>query len=75
MARQTLYVGVAVWSALFCRPAKTSVKVFDITATMCEAIGSILINDVIHCRNKSGAITGCIDPLSTFAKLAVSFLK
>jgi len=75
MARQTLYAGVAVWSALFCRLAKTSFEVFDITVTMCGAIGSILINDVIHCRDKSGAIAGCIDPLSTSAKLAVSFLK
>jgi hypothetical protein len=49
--------------------------VFDITATMCGAVGSVLINDVIHCRNKSGAIAGCIDPLSTSSKLAVSLLK
>jgi hypothetical protein len=64
-----------VRSALFCWPAKTSVKVSDITATMCGAIGSILIKDVIHCRDKSGAIAGCVDPLSTSSKLAVSFLK
>jgi hypothetical protein len=75
MARQTLYVGVAVSSPLFCRPGKTSFEVFDITVTMCGAIGSILINDVIHCRDKSGAIAGCIDPLSASAKLAISFLK
>jgi hypothetical protein len=49
--------------------------VFDITATMCGVIGSILINDVIHCRDKNGAIAGCIDPLSTSSKLAVLFLK
>jgi hypothetical protein len=75
VARRTLYVRVGVWSALFCWPAKTSLKVFDITATMCGAIGSILINDVIHCRNKSCVIAGCIDPLLTSSKLAVSFLK
>jgi hypothetical protein len=49
--------------------------VFDITATMCGVIRSILINDVIHCRDKSGAIAGCVDPLSTSSKLAVSFLR
>jgi hypothetical protein len=64
-----------VRSALFCWPAKTSVKVLDITATMCRVIGSILIYDVIHCRDKSGAIAGWVDPLSTSSKLAVSFLK
>ena len=57
------------------RPAKTSVKVFDISETACGAIGSILVNDVIHCRDKSGDIAGCVERLSTSSKLAVSLLK
>ena len=57
------------------RPAKTSVKVFDIAETACGAIGSILVNDVIHCRNTGGDIAGCVDRLSTSSKLAVSLLK
>ena len=57
------------------RPAKTTVKVFDISETSCSAIGSILVNDVIHCRDKSGDIAGCVDRLSTSSKLAVSLLK
>jgi hypothetical protein len=57
------------------RPAKTSVKVFDIAETACNAIGSILVNDVIHCRNPSGDVAGCVDRLSTSSKLAVSLLK
>ena len=57
------------------RPAKTSVKVFDIPETTCNAIGSILVNDVIHCRDASGDVTGCIDRLSTSSKLAVSLMK
>jgi hypothetical protein len=57
------------------RPAKTSVKVFDISETACGAIGSILVNDVIHCRNPSGDVAGCVDRLSTSSKLAVSLLK
>jgi len=57
------------------RPAKTSVKVFDIPETACNAIGSILVNDVIHCRDASGDVTGCIDRLSTLSKLAVSLMK
>jgi hypothetical protein len=57
------------------RPAKTSVKVFDISETACGAIGSILVNDVIHCRDKSGDLAGCVERLSTSSKLAVSLLK
>jgi hypothetical protein len=57
------------------RPAKTSVKVFDIAETPCGAIGSILVNDVIHCRSPSGDVAGCVDRLSTSSKLAVSLLK
>src|SRR5262244_3752198 len=57
------------------RPAKTSVKVFDISETACSAIGSILVNDVIHCRDASGDVTGCVDRLSTSSKLAVSLMK
>jgi len=57
------------------RPSKTSVKVFDIPETTCGAIGSILVNDVIHCRNASGDVAECIDRLSTSSKLQVSLLK
>jgi hypothetical protein len=57
------------------RPAKTSVKVFDISETACGATGSILVNDVIHCRDKSGDLAECVDRLSTSSKLAVSLLN
>jgi hypothetical protein len=57
------------------RPAKTSVKVFDIPETTCGAIGSILVNDVIHCRDPSGDVAECIDRLSTSSKLSVSLMK
>ena len=57
------------------RQAKTSVKVFEISETACSAIGSILVNDVIHCRDKSGDVAGCVDRLSTSSKLAVSLSK
>jgi hypothetical protein len=57
------------------RPAKTNVKVFDIAETACSAIGSILVNDVIHCRDQTGDVAGCVDRLTTSSKLAVSLLK
>src|SRR5271169_3516763 len=57
------------------RPAKTSVKVFDVSETMGGAIGGILVDDVIHCRDKSEDIAGCVERLSTSSKLAVSLSK
>ena len=57
------------------RPAKTNVKVFDIAETACSSIGSILVNDVIHCRDQTGDVAGCVDRLTTSSKLAVSLLK
>jgi hypothetical protein len=57
------------------RPAKTMLKVFDIAEAACSAIGSNLVNDVIHCRDASRNIAGCVDRLSTSSKLAVSLLK
>jgi hypothetical protein len=57
------------------RPAKTSVKAFEIAETTCGAIGSILLNDVIHCRDPSGDVADCIDRLSTSSKLPVSLVK
>ena len=57
------------------RPAKTSVKVFGIAEAACGTIGSIPVNDVIHCRDASGDVAGCVDRLSTSSKLAVSLSK
>jgi hypothetical protein len=57
------------------RVAKTTVKIFDISETACGTIGSILVNDVIHCRDASGDVAGCIDRVYTSSKLAVSLLK
>jgi hypothetical protein len=55
--------------------AKTSVKVFDITDTPCAGIGSILVNDVVDCRDAKGAVPDCIDRVSASSKLAVSLSK
>ncbi|HYZ39005.1 MAG TPA: Tat pathway signal sequence domain protein [Stellaceae bacterium] len=57
------------------RAAKTSVKVFDITDTPCAGIGSILVNDVVDCRDAKGAVADCIDRVSASSKLAVSLSK
>lgn len=57
------------------RPAKTIVKVFDIPQTACGAIGSILVNDVIHCRDASGDVADCVDRISTSSRLPVTLSK
>jgi hypothetical protein len=57
------------------RPEKTMVKVFDIAGTACGAIGSILVNDVLHCRDASGDVAGCVDRITTSSKLPVALSK
>jgi hypothetical protein len=57
------------------RSAKTSVKVFDIVDTGCGAIGSVLLNDVLDCRDVNGNVPDCVQRVSTSSKLAVSLSK
>jgi hypothetical protein len=57
------------------RPAKTMVKVFDIPQTACSGIGSILVNDVIHCHDATGDLPGCVDRVTTSSKLPVALSK
>ncbi len=57
------------------RPAKIMVKVFDIPQTACSGIGSILVNDVLHCRDAKGDVAGCVDRLTTSSKLPVALSK
>ena len=58
------------------RAEKTSVKVFDIPETPCSGIGSILVNDVLDCRDGAGgAVADCVGRVATASKLPVSLLK
>ena len=57
------------------RSGKTNVKVFDIVDTDCAAIGSMLVNDVLDCRDANGNIPDCVQRVSTSSKLAVSLSK
>jgi hypothetical protein len=57
------------------RPDKTMVKIFDIPETGCGAIGSILVNEVLHCRDVSGDVAGCVDRVKTSSKLPVTLSK
>ena len=57
------------------RPTKTIVKVFDIPQTACGDIGSILVNDVMRCRDVSGDVADCVDRIRTSSKLPVTLSK
>jgi nitroreductase len=57
------------------RAAKTGVKVFEIADTACAAIGRMLLNDVVDCRDAKGIVSDCIDRVSTSSKIAVSLMK
>jgi hypothetical protein len=57
------------------RAQKTTVKVFDIADTGCKAIGSMLLNEVLDCRDSSGDIPDCVQRVSTSSKLPVSLSK
>ena len=57
------------------RSGKTNVKVFDIVDTGCGAIGSVLVNDVLDCRDANGNVPDCVQRVSTSSKLAVSLSK
>ena len=57
------------------RSGKTNVKVFDIVDTGCGGIGSVLVNDVLDCRDANGNVPDCVQRVSTSSKLAVSLSK
>lgn len=54
---------------------KTSVKIFDIPQLSCAAIGSILINDVLGCRDAKGPVAACVGRIAPGSKLAVKLMK
>ena len=56
------------------RPAKRTVKLFDLDDTDCDKIGSFLVNDVLECHAKSGPVENCLARLkvSTLGKVELS---
>lgn len=55
------------------RPVKKAVKLFDIDATACDRIASVLVNDVLECRAESGPVPDCLSRIA-FASLAPAAL-
>jgi hypothetical protein len=54
---------------------RTSVKLFDVPEITCGAIGSLLVNDVVACRDADQPIEGCTERLQLASRTAVEILK
>ncbi|MGH7093575.1 MAG: Tat pathway signal sequence domain protein [Stellaceae bacterium] len=54
---------------------KTSVKIFDIPQLPCAGIGSMLINDVLDCRDAKGPVADCVGRVTPTSKLPVKLMK
>lgn len=57
------------------RPAKTSVKTFELEALPCESIGSVLVNDVTDCRDAAGPVADCLARLTVSSRAAAQLTK
>ena len=57
------------------RAAKKSVKIFDLDALTCDAVGSVLVNDVTECRDATGPVLDCADRLKLSSRAGPSLTK
>jgi hypothetical protein len=57
------------------RASKTTVYAFDLDGLACDAVGSILLNDVVDCDMGEGPLSDCVDSVTTRSRLKVSFKK
>lgn len=54
---------------------KTSLKVFDIAGLQCDAIGQILLNNVLSCEDAFGKRDDCLALLAVTSRGMVPFIK
>jgi uncharacterized protein (DUF1501 family) len=57
------------------RARKTSVKAFEVSGLACDAIGSVLVNDVLDCKTEAGPAADCIDRVQTRSRLPVALMR
>jgi hypothetical protein len=57
------------------RPVKKTVKTFDLEGVGCETIGSVLVNDVLDCRDAAGPVPACLDRLKFSSRAAATLGK
>jgi hypothetical protein len=57
------------------RPNKRSVKSFDLDGMPCEGIGSVLVNDVMECRDAASPVTDCLSHLTVASRAGIPLSK
>jgi hypothetical protein len=57
------------------KPKKRTVKLFDISDTACDQVGSFLINEVIECKAAAGDVSDCLQELSVSSRTDVELAK
>ncbi len=57
------------------RAHKTTVKVFDIQGMGCEAVGRVLINEVLQCEAPGGAVGDCVQRLEPTSRADAALIK
>lgn len=58
------------------RSNKTTVKVFDLAGLKCDAVGRMLLNDVLSCTSDAKGETGdCFDRIGLSSRAGVDFVR
>lgn len=57
------------------RAQKTSVRLFDLPDTGCDALGRVLLNDVSACSVAGAAVDACLDRLQVSSRGPVPLFK
>lgn len=57
------------------RPAKKSVKTFELDGLPCDGIGRILVNDVVDCRDAAGPLAECLSRIALSSRAGVQLSK
>lgn len=47
---------------------KRTVKLFDVSGTTCDQVGSFLINDVMECKADTGDVANCLQEISVSSR-------
>lgn len=56
------------------KPAKKTVKLFEIEGVACDRVASVLVNDVMECKTDSGAVSDCLTRMA-FTSVAAAKLS
>ena len=54
---------------------KTALRVFDVPDLACSAMGRMLLNDAVGCRDAEGQEGGCLAAVTTASRTEVDFIK